>query len=800
MDVELKNKILHKYLKDKNIITNDPQTHPIQPLLFHLLDYIAKNASRLFHFPNIDTEPMQWKKLVELIDSGIGATPTTASDEFKVNTQEFLAKIVSYQNEQLIASLPQDTYYERVTKPVEFDKEFNALMTSSQSKLRQLICTAPDTLKQQLLIDLSVLEKLTLLSIPQENQPDAIFYCTLAIPTEGVTAKIALAEYLKVKSQLQQLCNAEPLTVASYCKNREQYCLRMDAILKLPKHGKIQEVQHEALALNISRMLGLDTTRSTLVSHNERPALLIPFDSIQLLREFASGKEFNPYLGKAYTHYSTMKPIGEGVQANQFTDDFGALLGLIFLCSDPDTIGGNCQNKALRNGRSLYVFDQILMADTHFALDSRLCLQPVQIVWKHTRHGLGRNRTLIEDSSTTNKFASLLQLIQKGPLISQYLSQVASTYHQRSQQVSASHETTHVLALEHDVLELNKVVEKRLIALRTIFPKTSGIIKTEDIGQAFLLEKLLHGGVLFSDDGRPYRQPWTENHNNPLQSVHELDNNRLEIRFTTEINLELLSMLQRQSGVVITLNPNKNALQLSRADLYTLGEDALYPEHSLELRTQHNYLLSNDFNVLKNAYAQRDITEALTIITSYLHRMNSSLHSVNEKIQMMSQTEQSLKSLISDASDKGFALHTLKKFYFDQQQQLQKLIPPHLQPKLNQAFSAAFKLDRISIFHTVVKEAVLRNKVESPLLREFLDVTIVSATAKNLPEAQEQSAALRNQAELTLQQLSISALSRLIPLRPAEPKQLDTSPESSPKSEQSNNLGENLQKSVTLNL
>lgn len=799
MDVKLKSKILHKYLEEKNVITNDTQPHPIQPLLFHLLDYIAQNAPSLFHFPNIDTKPKQWKKLVEIIDSSINFTSTTAPDDFKVNTKELIAKIVFYQNEQLIASLPQDTYYERITKPVEFSEEFNALMTSSRSKLRQLIRTAPETLKQQLITDLSVLEQLTLLNIPQENQPDAI-YCTLAIPTEGVTEKIALAEYRKVKSQLHQLCNAEQLTAAAYDNNREHYCLQMDAILKLPKYGQIQEVQHEALALNISRMLGLDTTRSTLVSHNERPALLIPFDSIQLLREFTSGKEFKPWLGKAYTHYSTMKPIGEGVQANQFTDDFGALLGLIFLCSDPDTVGGNCQNKALRNGRSLYVFDQILMPDTHFALDSRLSLQPVQIVWKHTRHGLGRNRTLIEDSSMANKFASLLQLIQMGPLISQYLSQVAFTYHQRSQQVSASHELTHVLALKDDVLELKNVVEKRLTALRAIFPKTSGIIKTEDIGQAFLLEKLLHGGVLFSDDGRPFRQPWTENHSNPIQSIHELDNNRLEIRFTTEINLELLSMVQRQSGVVITLNPNKNALQLSRADLYKLGEDALYPEHSLELRTQHNYLLSNDFNVLKNAYAQRDITEVLTIITSYLHRMNSSIHSANEKIQMMSQTEQSIKSLISDASDKGFTLHTLKKFYFDQQQQLLKLIPSHLQPKLNQAFSAAFKLDRISIFHTVVKEAVLRNKVESPLLREFLDATIVSATAKNLPEAQKQSTALRDQAELTLQQLSISALSRLTPVNSAEPQPLDASPRSSPKNEQINNLGENLQKSVTLKL
>lgn len=264
-------------------------------------------------------------------------------------------------------------------------------------------------------------------------------YCTLAETIEGVTEKIPLITLAKVKEQLRHLCAQNELDLDSYSESREQYYkLGIEGILKLPKHGDIKEVQREAIALNISRLMGLDTTSSTAVSYNGHPALFIPFDNINLLNEFSSGKIFKVGMGlsgQSYTHYSTIKPLGEGIQADLYIKDFGHALALLYLCCDTDAIGGYCKNKALRNYSSLYIFDQVITDTDKFILDSRISLQPDQFIMKHTRHGQGRNRTLIEDSSLVTKYASLVRLKELKRIITQYCDHISWLHHNRTQAI-----------------------------------------------------------------------------------------------------------------------------------------------------------------------------------------------------------------------------------------------------------------------------------------------------------------------------------------------------------------------------
>lgn len=65
--------------------------------------------------------------------------------------------------------------------------------------------------------------------------------------------------------------------IEDYDTARERYKLCTEAIIKLPKYGDIREVQHEAIALNISRLLGLDTAITTSITYNNHPALFILF-------------------------------------------------------------------------------------------------------------------------------------------------------------------------------------------------------------------------------------------------------------------------------------------------------------------------------------------------------------------------------------------------------------------------------------------------------------------------------------------------------------------------------------------
>ncbi|KTC79936.1 coiled-coil protein [Legionella cherrii] len=814
MELGQKNRIIKRFLKEKceNPIAMELQSIDLEYYsdLDKLLDHIDFHQNGLFDLETLETDPEQWREFCGIIkysstfEKG-GSPPLLRSVDFKKAEEG----IRYTQNAHEIIRLPKDNYYERPTyTPTEVDNELDDLIINSRTKLYSLTQTFPDATpfdasnfiqvtaliqrfqeemerlphndpekeriqeRLNILSDLNNINELKRICIPQDNG-STLIYCTLQENIGGVTEKITLMSLDNVKKQLRHLCDSAPgLSIKDYQAGREQYKLRTEAIIKLPKHGAIQEVQHEAMALNVSRLMELDTATTTTISHNGHPALFIPFDEIQLLSGFSLGKTFYAWLlGKTYTHYSTIKSLGEGIQADCFIDDFGDAFGLLYLCSDTDAIGGNCQNKALRNAKSLFIFDQSLM-DTHkFILDSRLCLIPGEFLKKHTRHGLGRNRTLIEDSSMHSKFESIMQLRAMDDKIHQYVTHVIWQHQQQAarikrqfkkplsteKQSQLTSELSDLMLLEKDAETLRTRLMERLEAIDDILPQSTGDIDLPMVRNALIFEKLIHNPILYSDDGRPFKNPWTYRQQNKLKKIDDLGNDLIQLTFSDKISSVMVDFIKRRGGGDSITITTPKTITLSKAQLIELREDILHPEHQLVLDPAINYLDPLDLAAIKEAYNAGNRTYMMHTITSYREKMNHDKASVDEQLKCIVETEEQLKQFIISAHDRGFGMHVLKKFYFDAQQQLQRLIPPLKVPvQLNNAFAAALKLDRVSEFNAVVLQAIKQDKITDQQFISFLDECIQRANAAtNYTQAQQESSELSSKAKEVMCRLEV---------------------------------------------
>lgn len=823
MDSVQKNRLIMRYLRERSPFQERSQSPADDQRTFAglstLLDYIKESNEELFDFETLENDDKQWQELRKVIDYCTVFHKESPQILQSINPDQIDFALRFFQNNRALAELPSDNYFRRPVSPAAEDPDLNSLVVESRAKLydliKQILGTSafnPDDVKdinlrinqldgliagfvgsepqkdtsalimlRNLLSDLNKLNGLEIIRIPQDNGPSLI-YCKLPEPMEGVTAKVSLVSLDTVKTKLTRLCSAEDLSVESYeAKRVGNYQLRTEAILKLPKNGQITEVQREAMALNISRMMGLDTTHSTTVSYDGRPALFVPFDNIRLLKDFAKGQTFFAGLGiqgKTYTHYSTINPVGEGVQADLFVDDSGANLGLLYVCSDTDAIGGYCQNKALRNDRSWYIFDQVLMADLKMALDSRLNLVPCQFLGKYTRHGQGRNRTLVEDSSMVAKFASIMQLIDLQEQILQYLEQSAWLHHNRAEEITERLKTaslraeerarlkvelSDVHALEMDALVLKKRVAERIDMLQEVLPSTQGEVSSTDLRQALIIEKLLHNPVLFCDDGRPYKNPWTNKHSNPIQSIEALDNGLIQIRFPHAVSQEMFDFIKRRGAGESMILASANSLHINKNHLHQLHENMLHPENDLNLSLTTRYLYPEDLRLLQKAYNQTKEPELFQILKDYQDQMNPEDRRRQNKIDAILVAESKLKDHIAGTKHKGLATHLLKKFYFDAQQQLFAMIPTEKLPsQLNEAFSAALKLDRASDFIKVLCAAIPGAKTQDPNFIEFLNQCIKrAATATNHTHAREESLSLSIDAMNTLQSFKLSSTAQM---------------------------------------
>ncbi|MCW8407855.1 hypothetical protein OQJ13_02585 [Legionella sp. PATHC035] len=823
MELGQKNRIIKRFLKEKceNPIAMELQNIDLEYYsdLDKLLDHIDFHQNGLFDLETLETDSEQWREFCGIIKYSTtfekgGSPPLLKSVDFKKAEEG----IRYTQNAHEIIRLPKDNYYERPTHtPTDLDNELDDLIINCRTKLYSLTQTFPDATafdasnfiqvtaliqrlqeemerlphndsekdriqeRLNILFDLNNINELKRICIPQDNGATLI-YCTLQENIGGVTEKITLMSLDNVKKQLRHLCDRAPdLSIKDYQTEREQYKLNTEAIIKLPKHGAIQEVQHEAMALNVSRLMELDTATTTTISHNGHPALFIPFDEIQLLSSFSLGKTFYAWLlGKTYTHYSTIKSLGEGIQADCFIDDFGDAFGLLYLCSDTDAIGGNCQNKALRNAKSLFIFDQSLM-DTHkFILDSRLCLIPGEFLKKHTRHGLGRNRTLIEDSSMHSKFESIMQLRAMDDKILQYVSHVIWQHQQQAarikrqfkkplsteKQSQLTSELSDLMLLEKDAETLRTRLIERLAAIDDILPQSTGDIDLPMVRSALIFEKLIHNPILYSDDGRPFKNPWTYRQPNKLKKIDDLGNDIVQLTFSDKVSSVMVDFIKRRGGGDSITITTPKTITLSKAQLIELREDILHPEHRLVLDPAINYLDPLDLEAIKEAYNAGNRTYIMHTITRYREQMHHDKVSVDEQLKCIVETEEQLKQFIMSAHDRGFGMHVFKKFYFDAQQQLQRLIPPLKVPvTLNHAFAAALKLDRVSEFNAVVVQAIKQDKITDQHFISFLDECIQKANAAtNYTQAQRESSQLSDKAKEVICQLEVFTIPFFSPL------------------------------------
>ncbi|ETO92634.1 hypothetical protein [Legionella oakridgensis] len=821
-----KRQFLRQYLQsrsaDREVAIDDAALDGYQPILDRI--HLIERENPVF-FARMTADPGRSPLLETILNSACnfdeGSPPVLrAIDD---------ARLRMATRELELTTLPGCDYYARETTSPP-DAALNDLIVASREKLRPIIesfapglnvanneavlakikevegrvkaaaAGSPEKAlaEKQLTIlqDLNKINRLTLMEIPQEGAPPRQ-YCVLAEAAAGVTEKVSLVprgrpdrpDERSVDAQLRRLIAADDVTTLDQYHARRSgrpgpegdtgFKLSMQAIIKLPKHGEVKEVQREAMALNVSRLLGLDTTDSTMVTHGGRPGLFVPFADIRLLNEVARGKTMQARLGSRgeYSHYSTINSVGAGLQANQFVEDFGNSLGLFYLCSDTDAIGGYNQNKALR-GNHLFIFDQVIMADDKLGLDSRMSMQPISFITKHTRHDQGRNRTLIEDSSMDSKFASLMQLKAEQEKLLAYFTQVAAVHQHKMEDLreqlnrpgldrearkGLEAQLKEVRLLRDDAVTLQTKVAERIRKIDDIFPRRDAGVGTELLKNTLVLEKLVNNPKLFAEDKRAYRNPWVNRNENRITNIASQPGGQyLVVTFKSAIPDDMLAMIRRNthSGHSPIRRSDKEMYILIE-DLQRLTESALLPEHHLQLNAATNYLDVRDLQVIQRAYDEGHRTRIIAAVQSYqdeMARLRATGANPREVCRLMSETEATLKGFIDPEKDQGFAMHVLKKFQFDQQQQLQRLMPAEQRPQINEAFSAALKLDRVEEFNAVVREAVKHDRLADGVFTAFLqrcmdDEAMASAAPSAHFRAIELSRGLQEAATAAIVQL-----------------------------------------------
>ncbi len=780
MDRDQKKDIIKRFMQETSdgsvILSDDEATYSATYRQFrHVLDSLERSHAHFLNFADVKTDEDKWTVLKTVLQAGI----TIDQGVLIVDKRKMRQRADGL----YLDTLPQPDYYNRTTQPDSAAQaEIKPIIDQAKAKLSSLLNPDPLSilvdcdnnaaielfigrlqeakidpsnanlteyltgLQKQITLaeDLLKINRLTTITIPGEHGEPPMTYCTLAESAGGMTQKVSLVKLETVTQQLNQLVEANPATMDDYLTQRDQYKLSPQAIIKLPKYGKIVEVQREAMALNISRMLGLDTTRSSIMTHDGKPALFVPFEKIRLLKEFAKGEDFTainfkplPEFNK-YEHYSTINPVGSGLQGDRFIEDFGNYFSLFYVCSDTDSIGGYNQNKALRDSRSLFVFDQVVMPSDKMKLDSRLSLQPDQSLMKHTRHGQGRNRTVIEDSSFNHKFASLINLAKQQERICRYARRTAVSHNGKIKEIDAqlagsglsaenitqlNAQKNELKTLRNDALKLEQVIQSRIQQINQVLPKRSSNLKDEDVRQALVLEKLMHNPVLFTENGRPYKYPWTYRQNNPVKSIEANPaGDKVVLTFRTPVSSEMVSFLKRAGIDVSKQGILGRQLVLSHTELNRLKEDMLHPEASLAIDHQKNYLDPPDLKQIGKAYGNGNQAYICELMDLYQKSVDDESSSSLAKIQIMDNARIFLQQAINETNDTGFGMHVMKKLHFDMQKRLQAMMDPNLKPpNMDAAFAGALKLDRVDTFNKVVASALANNRLDKPEFREFLN-------------------------------------------------------------------------------
>jgi hypothetical protein len=603
-------------------------------------------------------------------------------------------------------------------------------------------------------------------SIKKINIPTAIDYYQIDLKTSGVTEKLSLISSEALEQRLHKIIETKFDTIDDYLKIRKSMQLIPDAIIKLPKHEEIVEVIREAIALFLSASLGLKTTASILVSYYNQPALFVPFENIKLLTDVAEGQHItkasaslskwtgwgvfasavsnNTPQEETYQHYATLNPVGEGIQSDCFIEDFSIALLLMYLCNDPDTIGKDNQNKGLFQDWLLYVFDQSFHTEEKFDLDTRLSLKPIGLK-RHSRHNIGRNRTLLEDSALDKKCQNFLHAEPHVTQVIAELETIIKTFNIKCQETTDDKLKTDLSTLKTDIQLLKETLQKRLNKIKTVFPKSNIELNEKQMTALLILEKLMNQPAIFNEQGRPYKNPWTEKHSMVIKSVNQIEANSFEIEFSSGLNKNQVAFINRylKNAKIETLASGK--LKIKNTTLETLSETILYPECNYQLDMAFNYLDLSDLKQIANAYDSTSAKTVLALINNYLDKLSSQ----KITIQDMLNTINALKKQRDELEKKGFVSHVLKRFCFAMQQQLRLQINDQmLLSTIDTAFNAALKLDRLISFNTVLATAITNGKLQLADFKGFLNHCIETCKNKlNYQQALECSLLLEEQAK-----------------------------------------------------
>lgn len=503
--------------------------------------------------------------------------------------------------------------------------------------------------------------------------------------------------------------------------------LEANAMLKLPKNKVTTQVQSEGMAIGIaSQALGLNATKATMVCFNDKPALFVPFDPMIPLKKFAAGDVKIERKKRTDYEDSSLNPLGPGLSANVFANDFGSAFGLTYLTGDSDGMGGANQNKGLI-GRELYIFDQAItghdnmFAKNLFTIDSRLRQKPKPLA-SLSRHTKGRNFSLLEDANIAEKFDSLNE--EKCEKTIKYINEVINGLKKDIDNVPEHLKDQHLTLIKSAENAL-ETVQSRIDNYKKMLPATINV-EPNTIKNALILENILNNPRLYSLTGRPYRSLFCNNeHSLKITNLETVNTTDVKISFNKNLNMSTLARINRHLGETnIKYDSKTNSLEINK-ELLTNLENVFYPENDMNLNHEMNYLDNNDSKIITKAYNNSD-HYLVKLFKKYNEIKNKDL-SDQTTISLLDAVRNKLNATLQNSNkDLGFNMHMIKRFEFETQKELQKIFLKNnnldekksLMEIQNQAFSSAIKLDCIQEYNKACLHAA--KNINDPAIQQSM--------------------------------------------------------------------------------
>lgn len=462
------------------------------------------------------------------------------------------------------------------------------------------------------LIKLCPLKPISIRSLNSEGNLVYRNYYSIADSAGGVTEKTCLISEDAFRGKLENLSVAESYNTVETNK------ISMDAILKHPKTEKMTgsamdtEVQREAMGLEIARVLGFPkVTESTMVYHDtgsgRHPCLFVPFGNMSLLKDTVEESQYRSSHGRL------------SAMDTENVEDFGKYAAFFMLCSDPDFIGKECQNKGLawenesKTNRQLYIFDQVFMTKQNLGLDRAFNLVPTHIASKLpnfiARHFMGRNKSVINDSSYEQKVRGALHLLSKKEALVKIFENAALANPKPRQEEAAV-----VRELQKDAALCRSTFNARIKSMEKLFPPVKDatgkaiplekFIETDAnqvlLGKAMLVNQLLNKPKLYDKSGAPYKTPFFDDPHTQVKGI-TIKNDQVTLSFGRRFG-PALSDAKKELLKAQGFKVSGNTATISTENLKKLNEKAFFKEQLPTVDPNHNYISKVKIEALAKTY------------------------------------------------------------------------------------------------------------------------------------------------------------------------------------------------------